>query len=80
LKLKLKNGGQIMTRKMLAGNSTRAQVNITLPVELLDDLNKIITNNETNLHELIYSYIIQGMTSDAFAYQHILGKKTSKGI
>lgn len=60
-----------MTRKLLTKDSTQAQVNLTLPMEVLNDLNKLMINNETNLHDLIYSYIIQGITSDSLDFQRM---------
>ena len=43
------------------------QVTLTLPREIVDDLNKIASFNETNLEDLVYSYIVDGIASDSRA-------------
>ncbi len=43
------------------------QVALTLPREIVDDLNKIASFNETNLEDLVYSYIVDGIASDSRA-------------
>ena len=43
------------------------QVTLTLPRETVDDLNKIASFNETNLEDLVYSYIVDGIASDSRA-------------
>ena len=43
------------------------QVTLTLPREIVDDLNTIALFNETNLKDLVYSYIVDGIASDSRA-------------
>ena len=43
------------------------QVTLTLPREIVDDLNKIASFNETNFEDLVYSYIVDGIASDSRA-------------
>ena len=46
-------------------NEVRAEILLTLPREVLKDLRKIATFNNSGLDELIYSYIVDGIASDS---------------
>jgi hypothetical protein len=59
--------GTIMKTKIVSGNGTQAAITLTLPTEVLGDLKKTATFNETALGDLVYSYIIDGLAGDAIA-------------
>jgi hypothetical protein len=40
---------------------------LTLPIEIIEDLNKIAKFNDTNTENLVYSYIVDGITGDSRA-------------
>ena len=45
----------------------RETVTLTLPREIVDDLNKIASFNENSFEDLVYSYIVDGIASDSRA-------------
>ena len=45
----------------------RETVTLTLPIEIVEDLNNIASFNDTNLEDLIYAYIVDGIASDSRA-------------
>ena len=46
-------------------NEIQAEILLTLPKEMLEDLRKIATFNNTGLNDLVYSYIVDGIASDS---------------
>jgi hypothetical protein len=58
-------GGTVMTTK--TKETIQETVTLTLPREIVDDLNKIASFNETSLEDLVYSYIVDGIASDSRA-------------
>lgn len=60
-----------MKTRLLIENRTHAQVNLALPKEVLIDLNSIANKQNNNLHDLIYSYIVEGIASDSFAIKRM---------
>lgn len=47
------------------GNKPQAEILLTLPEEVLEDLKKIASYNNTDLEGLVYSYIVDGIASDS---------------
>ncbi len=69
---------------MAKKESTHEKLALTLPREIVDDLNKIATFNDTLLEDLVFSYIVDGIASDSRAVKRmrftdnankVLGKK-----
>ena len=58
-------GGTVMTTKIK--ETIQETVTLTLPREIVDDLNKIASFNENSLEDLVYSYIVDGIASDSRA-------------
>lgn len=46
-------------------NEIEAEIQLTLPKEMLEDLRKIVAFNNTGLNDLVYSYIVDGIASDS---------------
>lgn len=46
-------------------NEIQAEILLTLPKEVLEDLRKIAAFNNTDLHDLVYSYIVDGIANDS---------------
>lgn len=43
------------------------KLTLTLPSEIIDDLNKIAAFNNTDREKLVYSYIVDGIAGDSLA-------------
>lgn len=54
-----------MKTKLSKENKTQTELFLSLPVEVLEDLNKIALFNNNKLENLVYSYIIDGIASDS---------------
>ena len=54
-----------MKSKTQSKNRTQAEITLTLPSELLEDLTRIALFNKTKLESTIYSYIVDGLASDS---------------
>lgn len=52
---------------MKTKESIQAKLTLTLPREVIDDLNKIASFNDTSLEGLVYSYIVDGIAGDSRA-------------
>ena len=48
-------------------HTIREELIFTLPKEIIDDLKHISAFNKTDLEKLVYSYIVDGIASDARA-------------
>lgn len=46
-------------------NTTQAEILLTLPTEVLKDLRRIASFNNSGLEDLIYSYIVDGIAGDS---------------
>ena len=49
---------------MKTQNALHEKITLALPREIVDDLNKIVSFNGTDLEKVIYSYIVDGIASD----------------
>ncbi len=54
-----------METKILKENKSQAEILLTLPGEVLEDLKKIALFNNSNFEDLIYSYIVDGIANDS---------------
>lgn len=54
-----------MKSKTLADNSTQSVILVTLPTDVLEDLGKFASFNETQLDDLVFSYIVDGIANDS---------------
>jgi hypothetical protein len=59
-------GGTVMTTTKTK-ETIQETILLTLPREIVDDLNKIASFNENRLEDLMYSYIVDGIASDSRA-------------
>ena len=48
-------------------NEIQETLTLTLPGEIIEDLNNIASFNDTDLEKLVYSYIVDGIASDSRA-------------
>ncbi len=46
-------------------NEIQAEIFLTLPKEMLEDLRKIADFNNTDLNGLVYTYIVDGIANDS---------------
>ena len=58
-----------MTTK--TNDTFRETLTLTLPKEIVKDLNNIASFNDTNLEKLVYSYIVDGIAGDSRAARRI---------
>ena len=58
-------GGNAMTTK--TKETIRETLTLTLATEIIDDLNNIAAFNDKGLEDLVYSYIVEGITGDSRA-------------
>jgi len=54
-----------MKTKISKENTSQAEILLTLPEEVLEDLRKIALFNNSGFEDLIYSYIVNGIASDS---------------
>jgi len=53
-----------MKTRISKENKARVEILLTVPGELLEDLKRIAQFNNYRLEDLVYSYIVDGVTSD----------------
>ncbi len=58
-------GGADMKTKTAINDTILEKVTLVLPKEIVDDLNKIASFNETSREDLVYSYIVDGIAGDS---------------
>ena len=51
--------------KMSKESKTQIDIHLTIPGELFEDLKKIAQFNNSRVEDLIYCYILDGVTSDS---------------
>ena len=54
-----------MKTNKLEENGTRAEILLSVPGELLEDLKKIARFNNSRIEDLAYCYIVDGISSDS---------------
>lgn len=61
-------------------NGTQAEITLTLPDEVTEDLEKIASFNKTRLEDLVFSYIVEGLAGDSLAVKRMEFTENANGV